>query len=264
MSSALSAPASIVTMSVRPRAKHEPARLPSTGTIPRERSAGCPLLARHERARSPAAGTRTTAECAPRARRPPAIAAWATSPGVVAAASAELSWCRCWLRSRLTNSVSVSRARSTAWAAAPVIVKRKLWSGSEISRSWSQCTITAPMVWSDTTSGTMARARKRVDGERRGDVGPLPPQILERLREERDVVAQHRAVRPQRGEHPVDRARRRGSRSGAASAGGPARRCRAKVAASTRSSSRSAANTASATWAGSAAVVRARAIVCMR
>ena len=36
------------------------------------------------------------------------------------------------------------------------------------------------------------------------------------------------------------------------------------MAASTRSSSRRAANTASATWAGSAAVVRARAIACMR
>ena len=129
----------------------------------RERSAGWPLLARQARPRSPAAGTRTTADCAPRARRPPAMAAWATSPGVVAAASAELSWWRCWLRSRLTNSVRVSRARSTACAAAPVMVKRKVRSGSEISRSSSQCTTTAPMVWSETTSGMMARARNRFE-----------------------------------------------------------------------------------------------------
>ncbi len=158
-----SSPSPIVTTTVRPRAKHAPALLPSTGTIPRESTAGCPELARQASVRSPAAGTRTTADCAPSARRPPAMAAWATSPGVVAAARAELSWCRCWLRSRLTNSVNVRRARSTAWAAAPVMVKRKLRSGSVMSRSSSQWTTTAPMVRSDTTSGTMASARNRSD-----------------------------------------------------------------------------------------------------
>ena len=69
-----------------------------------------------------------------------------TSPGVVAAASAELSWCRCWLRSRFTNSVRVRRARSTACAAVPVMVRRKDRSGPEISRSSDQWTITTPMV----------------------------------------------------------------------------------------------------------------------
>ena len=102
------------------------------------------------------------ADCAPSARRAQAMAAWATSPGVVAAASAELSWCRCRLRSRLTNSVSVRRARSTAWAAVPVMVMRKDWSGGPMSRSSSQCTTTTPMVWSETTMGTTASARKRL------------------------------------------------------------------------------------------------------
>ncbi len=160
-SSPISSFAARVAMSVRLREKQVPAWLLSSGTRVRERSAGWPLLARQARPRSPMAATRTTADCAPSARRPPAMAAWATSPGVVAAARAELSWCRCWLRSRFTNSVRVSRARSTAWAAAPVMVKRKVRSGSEISRSSSQCTTTAPMVWSITTRGTMASARNR-------------------------------------------------------------------------------------------------------
>ena len=109
--------------------RQTPARVVSMGIMALESRAGCPLLARQARPRSPTAGTRTMADCAPRARRPPAMAAWATSPGVVAAARAELSWCRCWLRSRLTNSVRVRRARSTACAAVPVMVRRKDRSG---------------------------------------------------------------------------------------------------------------------------------------
>ena len=187
------------------REARRPRGSPPAGTMARESRAGWPLLARQVRPRSPAAGTRTTADCAPRARRPPAMAAWATSPGVVAAARAELSWCRCWLRSRLTNSVRVSRARSTAWAAAPVMVKRKVRSGSEISRSSFQCTTTAPMVWSDTTRGTMASARNRLES--------TAERMSGRWRWRSSTVSAKRATflprtGPsvlQRGQHAVDR-----------------------------------------------------------
>ena len=87
-----------VVMVVRPRAKQLPDSEPSTGTSPRESSAGWPLLARQDSARSPGAGTRHTADWALSERRPAAMAARATSIGVVAAARAELRSCRCWLR----------------------------------------------------------------------------------------------------------------------------------------------------------------------
>ncbi len=51
----------------------------------------------------------------------------------------------------------------------------------------------------DGQSSEAARAQRHVE------VGALPPQLLEGLREERDVVAQDRAVGPQRGQDPVDR-----------------------------------------------------------
>ena len=142
-----------VVMLVRPRAKEEPARVPSTGTSPRDRRAGCPLLARHERARSPGSGTRHTADCAPRARRPAAMAARATSIGVVAPANSELRSCKRWLRSRLSNSMRVRRARSTAWAAAPVMANRKFRSAEEISRLRSSGPPPRPTARSETTSG---------------------------------------------------------------------------------------------------------------
>ena len=41
--------------------------------------------------------------------------------------------------------------------------------------------------------------------QRRVDVGTQPPKVLERLCEERDAVAQHRAAGLQRGEHRIDR-----------------------------------------------------------
>ena len=63
--------AAMLATPVRPCVKHVPVWLPSRGTVVRERSAGCPLLARQVRPPSPATGTRTTADCAPSARRPP-------------------------------------------------------------------------------------------------------------------------------------------------------------------------------------------------
>ena len=150
-------------------------------------------------------GTRTTADSAPRARRASAMAACATSPGVVAAARAELSRCRCSVRSRLTNSVMVRRARSTACAPAPVMVKRNPRSGSEISRSSSQWTTTAPMVRSKTTRGITARARKRVEAQRREDVGSLAADVLQGFAEKRDVLAQHGSIWLQGRKHHVGR-----------------------------------------------------------
>ena len=82
--------------------------------------------------------------------------------------------------------------------------------------------------------------------------------------EEGDVVAQDRAVGLQRGQHPVRSGRRGRSRSDGACAGCPARRGGRRSMRRRRSSSRMAAKTASATCAGSAAVVSARAMVCMR
>jgi hypothetical protein len=146
---------------VRPEVKVDPDGVCSSGTSPWLSRAGSPLAARHDSARSPGTSTRHAADCAPRARRPPAMASRATSPLVVAAARAELRWCRCWLRSRLANSVNVSRARSTAWAAAPVMVNRKLLSASEMARLLTHCTTTAPTACSETTRGTTARELSR-------------------------------------------------------------------------------------------------------
>ena len=146
---------------VRPEVKVDPDGVCSSGTRSRVSRAGSPLTARHDSARSPGTSTRHAAECAPRARRPPAMASRATSPLVVAAARAELRWCRCWLRSRLPNSVNVSRARSTACAAAPVMVNRKLLSASEMGRLLAHCTTTAPKACSETTRGTTARELSR-------------------------------------------------------------------------------------------------------
>ena len=142
------------------------------------------MLARHDSTRSPASGTRHTPECAPRARRPPSTASRATSPGVVAAARAELRCCRCWLRSRLANSVRVRRARSTAWAAAPVMVKRKLLSASEMDRRRAQWTTTAPTARSETTSGTMASEVNRFESADTASGDHSASRRLERLGEE--------------------------------------------------------------------------------
>ena len=124
-----------VTVTVRPERNAAPETVSCASTSRCASTTGCPLLATQVRDRWPrSSGTRHTADWAPRARSPAPRAAPATSPGVVAAARAELRCWRCWARSRLANSVTVKRARSTAWAAAPVMVNRKLRSALEMVR----------------------------------------------------------------------------------------------------------------------------------
>ena len=61
------------------------------------------------------------------------------------------------------------------------------------------------MVWSDTTRGMTARARNRLDTERRVDVRALAAQVLGRFGEQGDVLAEHGAAGLQGREHAVAR-----------------------------------------------------------
>ena len=202
MSSALSAPASIVTMSVHPRAKHE-----RRGCRPRapsrvERSAGCPLLARHERARLARSGD--AARRRVRAQSPPATrdrrVGNVARGGGRSERGAELV--------QVLAALQVDEFRQRKPGPLDGLCRRAGDREEEALVGVRDLAVMVPMH--DHGADGVVGHDQRDDGqgaeagggERRGRRRAVAPQILERLREERDVVAQHRAVRPSAASTP--------------------------------------------------------------